>query len=163
MLNLLLVALLSANPPAAKLDSSVRKEMARIIVTVNKALGLESWKGPEVCVDWGGLEALIKSVSPEDTRTCAASAVTTGFPGLGKDYTLGIVMADIGPVTVFAIGKDAATGWGAYSCDYTRKCNPTKLNASSKAARRLMDRFRRACAQDKTVWLPERGSVCDAL
>jgi len=163
MLKLLALSLLFGSPSAAKLDATVGREMSLAIVTVNKALGLESWKGPEVCVDWGGMEATIKTVSADDTRKCATSAVAKDFPGLGTNYVMGILMADIGPATVFTIGLGDATGWGAYSCDYTRKCNPTKLDTPSKPTKRLVDRIRRACANEKTVWLPQRGDVCDRM
>lgn len=160
----LLCTLLVAGEPATRLPPPTAKEMTAALVAVNKALGLESWsaEGEKPCVDRGGLEATIKDVSAADTRTCAESALAKGFPGLGKDYVLGIPMADIGPVTVFAVGKNAAEGWGAYSCDPTRKCGPTKLAAASKQAKRLADRYRRACADAKTVWFPDRETACGA-
>ena len=154
--------LLVAGEPAAKLDTHVAREMTDAIVAVNKALGLESWtvRGQEPCVDRGGLEATAKDVKADDARRCAESAVAHGLPGLGKDYVLGMPMADIGPVTVFAIGIDAADGFGAYSCDPSRKCAPTKLTATSKQAKRLAERYQRACASSKTIWLPARENVC---
>ena len=109
------------------------------------------------------MEATIKTVNAEDTRKCALSVVAKNFPGLGASYVMGILMADIGPATVFTVGLGEADGWGAYSCDYTRKCNPTKLTAPSKPTKRLVDRIRRACASEKTVWLPQRGDVCDHM
>jgi hypothetical protein len=163
MLATLICTLLVAGEPAAKLPPAVGKEMTAALVAVNKVLGLESWVtqgGEKPCVDRGGLEATVRDVSAEETRKCAATGIADGFPGLGKDYVLGIPMAGIGPVTVFAIGKGAAEGWGAYSCDPTRKCNPTKLTATSKQAKRLADRYRRACADAKTVWFPGREEIC---
>jgi len=72
-------------------------------------------------------------------------------------------MAGIGPVTVFAVGLGAAQGWGAYSCDATRgKCPPTKVDGPSKQAKRLAERYRRACADKATIWLPAREGVCEA-
>jgi len=125
-------------------------------------LGLESWvaEGEKPCVDRGGLEGTIKDVNAADTRKCAETGIAHGFPGLGKDYVLGIPMAHIGPVTVFAIGLDEAQGWGAYSCDPKRRCNPTKLSATSKQAKRLTERYRKACADAQTVWFPDRQNVC---
>jgi len=157
--------LLVAGEPAAKLDTHVAKEMTDVIVAVNKALGLESWtvRGEEPCVDRGGLEATAKDVKADDARRCAESAVAKGFPGLGKDYVLGIPMADIGPVTVFAIAIGDADGFGAYSCDPSRKCAPTKLTAASKQAKRLAERYQRACASATTIWLPARENVCAAM
>jgi hypothetical protein len=154
--------LLVAGDPAAKLDAHVGREMTDAIVAVNKALGLESWvvRGEEPCVDRGGLEATAKDVKADDARRCAQSAVAKGFPGLGKDYVLGLPMADIGPVTVFAIGIGDADGFGAYSCDPSRKCAPTKLTATSKQAKRLAERYQRACASAQTIWLPGRENVC---
>jgi hypothetical protein len=163
MLATIICTLLVAGEPAAKLTPAVGKEMTAALVAVNKVLGLESWiaqGGEKPCVDRGGLEATIRDVSPEETRQCAATGIAEGFPGLGKDYVLGIAMAEIGPVTVFAVGKGAADGWGAYSCDPTRKCNPTKLTATSKQAKRLADRYHRACADPKTVWFPSREDIC---
>jgi hypothetical protein len=162
MLATFIWTLLVAGDPAVKLESAVGKEMTAAIIAVNKALGLENWTahGEQPCVDRGGLEATGKDVGAEETRECASSAIAKGYPGLGVDYVLGIPMADIGPVTVFAIGIEASDGWGAYSCDPTRKCAPTKLNATSKQAKRLAERYRRACSEQKTVWFPGRENVC---
>lgn len=162
MLAILVWTLLVAGEPSAKLEGSVGKEMTASIIAVNKALGLETWAahGEQPCVDRGGLEALGKDVGPEETRQCASSAITKGYPGLGVDYVLGIPMVDIGPVTVFAIGIADSDGWGAYSCDPSRKCAPTKLSATSKQAKRLAERYRRACTDTRTVWIPDREAVC---
>jgi hypothetical protein len=156
---------LIAGSPAAKLQPDVAKEMTAVIVAINKVLGLESWTndGEESCVDRGGLEATAKDVSAEAAHRCAATAIEKGFPNLGKAYTVGIPMADIGPVTVFAIGQADAEGWGAYSCDPTRKCNPTKLSAGSKQAKRLAERHRRACSASSTIWFPSRDAVCAGI
>lgn len=156
---------LSAEPAtavAAKLAPATAREMTAAVIAVNKALGLENWdvEGVKPCVDRGGLEATIKDVSAEDTQKCAASALDEGFPGLGKDYAIGIPMAAIGPVTVFALGIGDARGWGAYSCDPKRRCNPTKLSAGSKQAKRLNERYAKACANPKTVWFPSRDEAC---
>jgi hypothetical protein len=155
--------MLIAGDPVAKLPPNIGREMTDAIVAINKALGLESWdaKGIEPCVDRGGLEATIKDVSAEDARDCANSAIEKGFPGLGKYYWIGIPMVAIGPVTVFAVGVNEAEGWGAYSCDPTRKCNPTKLTAASKQAKRLAERYRKACQDAKTIWFPNREDICE--
>jgi hypothetical protein len=165
MLATLVWTLLIAGDPSAKLEASVGKEMTTAIIAVNKALGLETWAahGAQPCVDRGGLEALGKDVGPEETRRCASAAITKGFPGLGANYVLGIPMVDIGPVTVFAIGIADSDGWGAYSCDPSRMCGPTKLGATSKQAKRLTERYRRACTDAKTVWIPTRESVCAGI
>lgn len=162
MLATLVWTLLVAGGPAAKLEAAVGKEMTAAIVAVNKALGLETWDahGEKPCVDRGGLEAMAKDVGPEETRECASTVIAKGLPSLGQDYVLGIPMADIGPVTVFAVGIGDSEGWGAYSCDPTRKCAPTKLTATSKQAKRLVERYRRACSDPKTVWFPSRDGVC---
>jgi hypothetical protein len=162
MLATLVWTLLVAGEPATKLDAAVGREMTAAIVAVNKALGLETWDahGEKSCVDRGGLEAMAKDVGPEETRECASTVIAKGFPGLGQDYVLGIPMAGIGPVTVFAVGIGDSDGWGAYSCDPTRKCPPTKLSATSKQAKRLGERYRRACQDPKTVWFPSRERVC---
>ena len=153
----------AAAGPVAKLPVPVAKEMAAAVLALNRVLGLESWpaQGVESCLDRGGLEATAKDVSAEDTKKCADTAVDAGFPELGKSYVIGIPMAGIGPVTVFAIGRGQAEGWGAYSCDATRsKCPPTKLDGPSKQAKRLAERYRRACADKATIWLPAREGVC---
>ena len=163
MLTTIVWTLLVAGAPAAKLPGSVAKEMTEAVVSVNKVLGLENWPvyGQKPCVDRGGLEATIRDVNSEETRQCASTALAKGFLGLGKDYAIGIPMAGIGPVTVFAIGRGEAEGWGAYSCDPSRKCNPTKLSAASKQAKRLAERYHRACLDPKTVWFPNREGVCE--
>ncbi len=157
--------LLIAGSPGTKLQPEVAKEMTDVIVAINKALGLESWadEGEKPCVDRGGLEATAKDVSAEDARACAETAIEHGFPNLGQEYFVGLPMADIGPVTVFAVGRNGAAGWGAYSCDPSRKCPPTKLTAGSKQAKRLADRYGKACIDPKTIWLPSRAGVCDGL
>ncbi len=163
MLATLVWTLLVAGSPPAKLEASVGKEMTEAIVAVNKALGLETWTahgGEKPCIDRGGLEALAKDVGPDETRQCASTAIAKGFPNLGQEYVLGIPMADIGPVTVFAIGIADSDGWGAYSCDPSRRCAPTKLGSSSKQAKRLVERYHRACQEPKTVWFPNRERVC---
>jgi hypothetical protein len=162
MLTTILWTLLVAGEPAAKLPPATAKEMTEAIIAINKALGLESWDaaGEQPCVDRGGLEATIKDVNAEEARECAASALGHGFIHLGQDYAIGIPMAGIGPVTVFAIGIGDAEGWGAYSCDPKRRCNPTKLTAGSKQAKRLAERYRKACADPKTLWFPSREAAC---
>jgi hypothetical protein len=165
MLATIVWTLLVAGDPAAKLPAATAKEMTEVIIAVNKALGLENWEtaGEKPCVDRGGLEATIKEVSTDDTRQCASTAIARGFSGLGKDYALGIPMARIGPVTVFAIGIGEAEGWGAYSCDPKRRCAPTKLSAGSKQAKRLTERRAKACAGAQTVWFPNRDQVCAGI
>jgi hypothetical protein len=165
MLATIVWTLLVAGEPAAKLEASVGKEMTEAIVAVNKVLGLETWSahGEKPCVDRGGLEATAKDVGPEETRQCASTAIAKGFLGLGRDYVLGIPMVGIGPVTVFAISIGDSDGWGAYSCDPSRKCAPTKLTAASKQAKRLVERYHRACSDPKTVWFPNRESVCAGM
>ncbi len=149
---------LGADTAVATLPPGVGKEMTQAVMTLNKALGLESWPAKDACVDRGGLEALGKDVSAEDTKKCAESALAgVQLPGLGKTYALAIIMAEIGPATVFAVGTESAAGWGAYSCDPTRKCRPTKLSGPSKQAKRLAGRYQRACADPKTIWFPARA------
>jgi hypothetical protein len=150
----------TAAGPVAKLPAPIAKEMSEALVSLNQMLGLESWPVPEdPCLDRGGMEATTKDVSREDTKKCAEKALFSGFEELGRSYVVGITMAQIGPVTAFAIGKGEASGWGAYSCDMTRKCKPTKLDGPSKPAKRLAERYRKACADKNTIWIPD-NSVC---
>jgi hypothetical protein len=151
-----------APTPAAKLPPAVAHEMSDAIVAVNKALGLESWPqhGAQPCVDRGGEGTTAKDVSAADVRRCAEAALGTGFTGVGKSYSLAILMSPVGPITAIAIGAADAAGWGAYSCDPGRKCAPTKMQPGSKWGQRLLDRQKKACADDTAVWLPAAGRVC---
>jgi hypothetical protein len=163
ILKLLASALITAAPAASsgpgKLAPTVGKEMTEAIVAVNKALGLESWPahGAVSCLDRGGQGITAKEVTADDTRKCAATALENGFPELGKSYVLAIKMAPIGPATVIAIGIGDATGWGAYSCDPQRKCNPVKLGQSAKWSKRTSERQAKACGASDTVWFPADG------
>jgi hypothetical protein len=149
--------------PAAKLPADLAKEMADAVVAIDKVLGLESWsaQGNKPCIDRGGLGATAKDVGVEETRKCAATGIAKGLPSLGKSYVLAILMADIGPVTVVAISTGDAAGWGAYSCDPGRKCPPTKLDATKKWGKRLIERQQKACAQPNTIWFPEGQKACE--
>jgi hypothetical protein len=153
----------AANPtPAGKLAPNVSKQMTESIVAINKSLGLESWPmhGAQPCVDRGGQGITAKDVTPADTRKCAATAIATGFPDLGKSYVLAIPMASIGPVTVIALGIGDSAGWGAYSCDPDRKCNPVKVGAASKWGKRMAERQAKACGETTTLWFPESQRAC---
>lgn len=153
----------TAAPTAAKLPADVAKEMADAVVAVDKVLGLESWAahGDKPCIDRGGLGATAKDVGVDETRKCAETGIDKNLAALGKSYVLAILMADIGPVTVLAIGTGDAAGWGAYSCDPGRKCPPAKLDASKKWGKRLIDRRAKACAQTNTIWFPAGQRACD--
>ena len=96
------------------------------------------------CIDRGGPGITAKEVTPDESRKCAASALEKGFPELGKSYVLAIPMAEIGPVTVLAIGVAGSEGWGAYSCDPDRKCLPVKIGSRQQVgqADRRTDRPR---------------------
>ena len=151
---------------APKLPADVAKEMADAVVAIDKVLGLESWAtqgGEKPCIDRGGLGATVKDVGVEETRKCAATGVGKGLPSLGKSYVLAILMADIGPVTVVALGIGDAAGWGAYSCDPGRKCPPQKLDATKKWGKRLIERREKACAQANTIWFPEGQKTCEGV
>ena len=156
VMSLWMAAVNGASPQPARLAPAVSKEMTEAIVAVNKALGLESWPmhGATPCVDRGGQGITAKDVTGDDARKCAAGAVEKGFPELGKSYVLAIPMASIGPVTVIALGIGDSAGWGAYSCDPERKCNPVKLASPSKWGKRTAERQAKACAETTTVWLP---------
>ena len=149
-------------PVAAKLPPELAQEMADALVAVDKALGLESWatRGNKPCIDRGGLGATAKDVGVEETRKCAATGLDKGLPSLGKSYVLAVLMAEIGPVTVVALGTGDAAGWGAYSCDPGRKCPPLKLDASKKWGKRLIDRRAKACADPRTIWFPPERRAC---
>lgn len=167
-LTLLLVAILgaegAAKPAPGKLAPAVAKEMTEAIVAVNKALGLESWPqhGATPCVDRGGQGITAKNVTPEDARKCATAALEKNFPELGKSYVLAIPMVALGPVTVIALGIGDSDGWGAYSCDPERKCNPVKLSAPSKWGKRVAERKAKACSESTTLWLPADQKACGA-
>ena len=147
--------------PAGKLAPAVSKEMTEAIVAVNKALGLESWpmRGVQPCVDRGGQGITAKDVTADQARKCAGSALEKGFPDLGKSYVLAVPMADVGPATVIAVGVGDSAGWGAYSCDPDRKCNPVNLALSAKWSKRTADRRAKACAESSTIWFPADGAA----
>jgi hypothetical protein len=166
---LLMAAALAAEgaaKPAAgsgKLAPAVAKEMTESIIAVNKALGLESWPlhgGGTPCVDRGGQGITAKSVSVDDTRKCASTAIEKKFPELGKSYVLAIPMVSLGPMTVIALGIGDSDGWGAYSCDPGRDCKPVKVGADSKWGKRMAERKARACGESTTVWFPADAKAC---
>ena len=147
---------------SGKLAPAVAKEMTESIVAVNKALGLESWPqhGATPCVDRGGQGITSKSISADETRKCASTAIEKNFPELGKSYVLAIPMVSLGPMTVIALGIGDNDGWAAYSCDPERKCTPVKLSAPSKWGKRMAERKAKACAEATTLWLPADQKVC---
>ncbi|HEX2656628.1 MAG TPA: hypothetical protein VHU40_00080, partial [Polyangia bacterium] len=59
-----------------------------------------------------------------------------------------------------AVGTGDAAGFGAYSCDPGRKCLPTKMQASSKWGKRLLERQQKACAEAETLWFPASVRLC---
>ena len=151
-------------PGSGKLAPAVATEMTESIIAVNKALGLESWpsRGATPCVDRGGQGITAKSVSADDTRKCASTALDKKFPELGKSYVLAIPMVSLGPMTVIALGIGDSDGWAAYSCDPERKCNPVKLSAPSKWGKRMAERKAKACAEATTLWFPAEQKACGA-
>ena len=161
---LVLAALTAASGGPGKLAPEVSREMQEAIVAANKSLGLESWPMHNIkpCIDRGGQGITAKDVTPDDTRKCATAAVEKGFPELGKSYVLAIPMADVGPVTVLAIGIGGGDGWGAYSCDPDRKCLPVKVGAPNKWGKRIAERIAKACAETTTLWFPADKRACSA-
>ena len=151
-------------PSNAKLPAAIGQEMQDAIVALNKSLGLESWPahGVKPCVDRGGQGALAKDVTPDEARKCATAAVAKGMPGLGKSYVLAVLMGEIGPVTVIALGAGEQAGWGAYSCDPARACKPMRINPANKWGKRLDERRAKACADATTIWLPAGQKACEA-
>jgi hypothetical protein len=156
----LLILWLAAAP--AKLAPDLAKEMSEAVLAVDKALGLESWPshGVKPCIERAGAENPTQDVSRDDTRKCAESAVEKGFPGLGKSYVVAVLMAPMGPITVVAFGLEEAQGWAAYSCDPGRKCPPTAMDATKKWGKRVVERQKKACASESTIWLPAKGRAC---
>jgi hypothetical protein len=166
MMTVVMAAALTAGsagaPTPGKLSPDVSKEMMAAIVATNKALGLESWPMHDVkpCLDRGGQGITAKEVTPDETRKCAAASTEKGFPELGKAYVLAVPMAEIGPITVLAIGIDGSEGWGAYSCDPDRKCLPVKIGSPNKWGKRIAERIGRACAEPGTLWFPVDKRAC---
>ena len=134
------------------------------IVATNKSLGLESWPMHNVkpCVDRGGQGITAEEVTPEDTRKCATASLEKGFPELGKSYVLAIPMAEVGPVTVLAIGIGSSEGWSAYWCDPDRKCLPVKVGGPNKWGKRIAERIARACAAPSTLGSADKRACPDA-
>lgn len=147
---------------SGKLAPAVAKEMTESIVAANKALGLESWAshGATPCVDRGGQGITSKSVTADETRKCASTALEKKFPELGKSYVLAIPMVSLGPMTVIALGIGDNDGWGAYSCDPGRDCKPVKVGADSKWGKRMAERKARACNEATTLWFPADQKAC---
>lgn len=112
------------------------------------------------CIDRGGQGITAKEVTPEQTRTCAESAIASGFPELGKSFVLAIPMASIGPVTVLALGIGDSAVWGAYSCDPDRKCLPVKIGGTAKWSKRMAERQQKACSEATTLWFPADKKAC---
>jgi hypothetical protein len=162
MLSATLFTLWAAATGPAKLPPAVAKEMTEAVLAIDKALGLESWPthGAKPCVVRAGPENPTQDVSREDSRKCAAEAIAQGFPTLGKSYVLAVLMAQMGPMTVVAIGIDDADGWAAYSCDPGRKCPPLAMNPTTKWGKRLIDRQTKACASETTIWFPANQKAC---
>jgi hypothetical protein len=158
----MLMATTAAAPAAGKLPPGFAQEMQDAIIAVNKSLGLESWPqhGVKPCIDRGGQGILAKDVKPEDARRCAVAALEKGTPDLGKSYVLAILMSEIGPVTVIALGTGEQAGWGAYSCDPTKACKPMKINPANKWGKRLDERRAKACGDAATLWLPQNQKSC---
>ena len=103
-----------------------------------------------------------KSVTPEDTRKCATTAIEKNFPELGKSYVLAIPMASLGPVTVIALGIGEADGWGGVFVLSAAKCTPVKLSASAKWSKRVAERKAKACGEATTLWFPVDQKACGA-
>ena len=145
-----------------KLAPAVSKEMTESIIAVNKSLGLESWPshGATPCVDRGGQGINAKSVTADETRKCASTALEKKFPELGKSYVLAIPMVSLGPMTVIALGIGDNDGWGAYSCDPGRDCKPVKVGADSKWGKRMAERKAKACGDEATLWFPADQKAC---
>jgi hypothetical protein len=162
MLSATLFTLWAAATGPAKLPPAVAQEMTAAVRAVDQSLGLESWPshGVKPCVVRAGPENPTQDVSPQDTRKCAAEALKEGFPLLGKSYVLAVLMAQMGPMTVVAIGVDDAQGWAAYSCDPGRKCPPTAMNPATKWGKRVVDRQTKACAEETTLWFPADKRAC---
>lgn len=164
MLAATLGASAGAAPAPGKLAPETSKQMQAAIVAVNKALGLESWPMHNIkpCIDRGGQGITAKDVTPEETRTCAETAIASGFPELGKSFVLAIPMTSIGPVTVMALGIGDSAAWGAYSCDPDRKCLPVKIGGTAKWSKRVAERRQKACSEATTLWFPADKKACPA-
>jgi hypothetical protein len=164
MLCATLFTLWAAATGPAKLPPAVAKEMNEAVLAVDKALGLESWPshGVKPCIVRAGPENPTQDISRDDTKKCASEALGQGYPLLGKSYVLAVLMAQMGPMTVVAIGIDDADGWAAYSCDPGRKCPPVAMNPGTKWGKRVVERQTKACASDNTLWFPEKQRTCPA-
>jgi hypothetical protein len=162
MLSATLMTLWVAASTPAKLPPALAKEMSDIVLAIDKSLGLESWPshGVKPCIERAGPENPTQNVSRDDTRKCAEAAAGEGFPGLGKSYVVAVLMSEMGPVTVVAIGVDEAQGWVAYSCDPGRKCPPTAMNPTTKWGKRVIDRQKKACTSESTLWFPPKARAC---
>lgn len=164
MLSTTLLALWAVAAPPTKLPPELAKEMSEVVLAVDKSLGLESWPshGAKPCIQRPGPEKPTHDVTREETLKCATAAVEKGFPGLGKSYVVAVLMAQMGPLTVVALGIEEAQGWAAYSCDPGRKCPPIVMNPDKKWGKRVIERQTKACASTTTIWLPADQRACPA-
>jgi hypothetical protein len=127
----------------------VGKEMAHTLALLDKSFGLESYPPPH-CLTWG----YGHQITPDEVRACAAKALAEAPPELGKKYVVAVLMADIGPQTMIAVSLETP-GWAVLSCDPGKPC-PPRHAGTDKLGKRVVDLMQRACASDKTVWLPEK-------
>lgn len=161
MVSATLLTLWMAAAPA-KLAPDLAKEMTEAVLVVDKALGLESWPthGAKPCIERAGPENPTQDVKPEDARKCTEAALEKGFPNLGKSYVLAVLMAPMGPITTVAFGIEEAQGWAAHSCDPGRKCPPIVMDPTKKWGKRVVERQKKACAGESTIWLPPKSRAC---
>src|SRR5262249_31847171 len=130
----------------------------------NKALGLESWPlhGATPCVDRGGQGITAKSVTAEETRKCATTALGKNFPELGKAYVLAIPMVSLGPVTGIALGSDDNEGGAGYCGERERKGKRVRAGARAKGGGGGAERKAKACSEAPALWFPENQKACGA-
>ena len=149
----------SPTPAVAKVSPEVAREMADAIVAVDKALGLESWAahGDKPCIDRGGLGARPRTSAPKRRASAPRRHRQRGFPRWASRTCCAILMADIGPVTVLALGTGDAAGWGAYSCDPGASARPIKIGRPARnGANASLDRQRQSLRAADDHLVPRR-------
>jgi hypothetical protein len=144
----LLTAVAQAKEPTPTKELGV--EALKAMRILDKSFGLESTPPPH-CLKWGYGHI----ITADEVKACAKQALEgQTLPGLGTQYVLATIMAEIGPQTVIAVMLEP-TGWTVLSCDPNRPCPPRKPGPD-KFGMRVTDAMKRACTKDTTIWFPAK-------
>jgi hypothetical protein len=136
--------------PAAGPTKENAAEMLKALRLLDRSFGLESMPPPH-CLKWGYGHI----ITADEVKACAKQALEgQSLPGLGTNYVLATIMAEVGPQTIIAISLDP-TNWVVLSCDPNRPC-PPRTPGPDKFGMRADDAIKRACTKPTTIWFPEK-------